>query len=437
LATVLIPDPVDFAQTAALRALGRRGDVCDVLCPPNSAKVNGKFCRQVLVAPAPGAGGDAAGFTGAVLALARRHDYDVILPTRGTSLEALVQHREALSLLVGVLMPSPEQFQLGNDKRRTVEFCRAHGIAHPETLFVPPDPGEVARAAQSLGFPTVIKHPRNFGGSLGVRMVRDAASLQSALQELTHLPTATDDLMIQRYLPGAIYDACLVAKDGVVAGLVTQERRLMYPVSGGVAGVLATVDIPQLTALSHDLVRLLRWNGPAQIEFKWDPQLQAFSLIELNPRFWATTGAWLKAGANFPGLAVDLAMRRVPQPFPRVPAGLRFKYMIGRSSFALWQLWRAKGLSALRDSRRYSRTWYDFDLSDPLPDLYRFYCESRNLLTGRRSLYDHALAPEHIPAYEPEPAWGGLGQTASPSVDGLSGASPVSERGPLQSVPTP
>jgi predicted ATP-grasp superfamily ATP-dependent carboligase len=404
LATVLIPDPADFAQTAALRGLGRRGDFCDVFATEASAKVNGRFCRRLI--PGASTPNDPAAFADAVLGLVRHLDYDVLLPTRGNSLEALIHHREALRHKVGVLMPTPEQFQLGVDKRLTVKFCRAHGIEHPDTLFVRPDPTEVECATQSLGFPAVIKHPRNFGGSIGVRMVRDRATLQSALEDLTHLPVATDDLMIQRYLPGALYDACLVAKDGVIEGMVTQERRLMYPVSGGVAGVLATVDIPRLTSLSRDIVRLLRWNGPAQIEFKWDPERRAFSLIELNPRFWATTGAWLKAGANFPGLAVDLAMGRATPPFPQVPAGLRFKYVIGRSTFALWQLWRARGVAALRDPRRYAHTWYDFDRGDPLPDLYRLYCETRNFLAGRRSLTDHTLPPEHIPAFTLEPEWG-------------------------------
>jgi predicted ATP-grasp superfamily ATP-dependent carboligase len=404
-ATILIPDPVDFAQTAALRGLGRLGDTCDVFRAPGRgmSSVNGRFCRRAI--PAPAAAGDPQGFVDAVLDLSERGGYDVVLPTRGSSLEALVPHRDALSRRVGVLMPTEEQFHLGIDKQATVAFCRANSILHPETEFVRPDRAAVEQAVAGFGMPAVIKHPRNFGASLGVRMVRDLDTLRSALEALTHLPTATEDLMIQRYLPGTLYDACFVAKDGVIAGLVTQERRLMYPISGGVAGVLATVDIPELTALTRSIAEALSWNGPAQIEFKWDAERAAFSLIEINPRFWATTGAWLKAGANFPALAVDLAMGRTPRPFPRLPANLRFRYVVGRSVFALSQLWQAKGFAALHDARHYSRTWCDFDLADPMPDLYRLYCEIRNVLAGRRAFTDRTLPPEYIPAYEVEPDW--------------------------------
>jgi predicted ATP-grasp superfamily ATP-dependent carboligase len=407
LASVLIPDPIDFAQTAALRGLGRRGDTCDVLWPQwrGRGSFTSRFCREVI--PGPSASADPEAFADAVLRLAPR--YDVVLPTRGVSLEALVAHRDELGRRAAVLMPSEEQFHLGIDKQATVAFCRANRVLHPDTLFVRPDRAQVEQAVAIFGFPAVIKHPRNFGGSLGVRMVRDGETLASALEALTHLPTVTEDLMIQKYLPGTLYDACLVARDGEVVGMVTQERRLMYPISGGVAGVLATVDIPELSALARSVVATLRWNGPAQIEFKWDVQHQAFSLIEINPRFWATTGAWLKAGANFPALAVDLALGRAVQPFPQLPAGLRFRYVIGRSTFALLQLWRAKGLAALRDPRSYRRTWRDFDLDDPLPDLYRLYCEGRSLLAGRRELVDRTLPPEYIPSYEIEPDWEALG----------------------------
>jgi len=217
--------------------------------------------------------------------------------------------------------------------------------------------------------------------------------------ELSQLGSDPGDVIAQRFLAGPLFDACAVAKDGRVAGLVTQERRLMYPISGGVGSALATVDDPALSERATSLLEALGWTGPVQLEFKWDPTTRGYALIELNPRFWGTTGAWLEAGANFPALAVDLARGRTPAGFPKLPRGLRFKASLGRYGLSLVQLWRAKGIGALRDPVSYDRTWSELDLGDPLPELWRLYNDAKAVLRGRRALVDRSLPAELLPSY--------------------------------------
>jgi len=403
MARILIPDPLDLPQLAALRGLGRRGHACDVAWSFSRRQDRylgkhclGRYCHQVHEIPDPSK--SVEGYAEAVIDLCRSGIYDVVLPTRGLSLETLLPHRDTISNSCATLMPTPAQFSLGIDKFATFDLCRKLGVIHPETVFLS-DETDIEATASRLGYPVVVKHRRNFGGSRGVMMVSDPAGLPAAVDDLAGLTDSRQDLMLQKFLPGTIVDACLVAKNGRIGGMVTQERRLMYPISGGVACILATVDLPELEKLVESIVETLGWTGPAQIEFKWDPLLRRFSLIEINPRFWATTGAWLKAGANFPALAVDLALNREPPAFPRLPANLRFKYLIGRTPASLVQLWRSRGRRALKDPRSYSRTWYDFDPGDPLPDLFRCFTEVRRALSGGYKLIDRTLAREFDPSF--------------------------------------
>ena len=328
--------------------------------------------------------------------LCRTGDYDAVLPTRRTSLEALLPYAEQLSAVSGILMPSVEQFAIGMDKMRTIAKCRELGIVHPESEFLS-EQSCIEEIAERLGYPIVVKHRRNFGASAGVRIAAERSMLGQAVEELLRAGSI-HDLIVQEFLPGTLFDACLVARDGNLAGLVTQARTLMYPISGGVGCILVTVDIPRLTELVSGLVSALRWTGPAQIEFKWDPENDTFSLIEINPRFWGTIGAWLEAGVNFPAMTVDLAMGKTMKAAPMPPANLRFKYLVGRTPLALIQLWRAKGLSAIRNPSYYSRTWYDFDFSDPLPDLLRLTEEFIRVIRGQRSLNDKCLPGRLVPS---------------------------------------
>jgi len=393
--TILIPSPTDLMQTTALRALGRRGDVCDVAWSQNSLRVS-RYCRKVI--PVPDAGREPIAYAEAVISLCKAGAYDVVLPTSIASLEALLPRITELNELSHTLLPSAHQVELGMDKRRTIEMCRALGYSYPETVFLTPD-SKLENIAESFGFPLIVKHQRNFGGSYGVRCVSTMTQLVSTVQELSQLDGDISDCMIQKFIPGALFDACAVARHGKIAGLVTQERRLMYPISGGVAAHLVTINSPGLVSQASTIIRTLKWTGPLQLEFKWDAEKQEFLLIEINPRFWGTTGAWMRAGVNFPGMAVDLAMGRNTQASESLPGNLRFKYLVGRTPYALIQLWRAKGFSGLRDPGRYARTWYDFDIADPVPDLWRMYDELKNVVRGRKSLVDKTLPVNLIPAF--------------------------------------
>jgi predicted ATP-grasp superfamily ATP-dependent carboligase len=348
----------------------------------------------------PDAGKNPEAFAEAILALCTQEQYDVVLPSSVDSIEALLPYAARLSSLTNILMPSQEQFTIGMDKIRTVEMCDQFGFPYPESVILSEET-DIEYVATKFGFPLVVKHRRNYGGSWGgVRCVLGVSELKDAVAELISRTGSISDLKIQRFIPGTLFDACAVAKDGKIAGLATQARRLMYPISGGVASTLVTVEIPELTKQAAEIIEALQWTGPIQLEFKRDPQTRLFSLIEINPRFWGTTGAWQREGVNFPAMAVSLALHHEVTSPPSLAPDLRCRYVIGRTPYSFVQLWRVKGFSALFDPVKYNNTWYDFDVSDPLPELWRVYNEISTILRGGRSLADETLPAEFIPSYD-------------------------------------
>jgi hypothetical protein len=52
-------------------------------------------------------------------------------------------------------------------------------------------------------------------------------------------------------------------------------------------------------------VRHLGWEGIAMLEYKWDPESDAFEFIEINSRFWAALHLDLYAGADYPRRLVE------------------------------------------------------------------------------------------------------------------------------------
>lgn len=382
MARVLFPEPFMITQVAAARALGRRGDVCDVAWAYSSIKKHfkSKFVERVHKTAVLAENPD--GFARDVLQLCQRNSYDVLLPLNLESTEALLPFKDALRSQTGLLLPTAEQLSIGADKGRTAQLCEELDIPHPRTWHLK-DRDELERLREEVEYPVVIKHARNLGGSRGVRIVGNVQEFQSACDYLQELRASDTPLLVQEYIPGLLFDAVGVAKDGYCPRMFTAARKLMYPISGGVTCISVSTRSSELKELSAKIIDQLNWTGPIEIEFKLDARDGQYKLIEINPRFWASLGASVKCNVNFAAIAVDLAMGRKVETDFEHEVGHCHKFLLGRVPYAYWQLARDCGRKALIDPQSYVRTSNDIDFRDPVPDIFDSMLLLRDLLIGK------------------------------------------------------
>ena len=382
MARILIPDPFFITLVAAVRALGRRGDVCEVAWPYGALKkcFGSRYVRKVH--NAADLATEPHRFAEDVIRLCRDNAFDVVLPVSIESTEALLPVRSELEQHVATLLPTREQLAVGADKSRTFALCDRLDIPHPRTWTIR-DSDDLKRLSNAADYPIVLKHTRNLGGSRGVRFVGNGQELTSAHEQLSGLHLDTSRILAQEYVPGLLFDAVTVAKDGVCPQVFTSVRKLMYPISGGVTCISVSTRSEELKNIARKIVSALNWNGPIEMEFKLDARDGKFKLIEINPRFWASLDSAIRCGVNFPAIAVDLAIGREVDPVDEHEHGARHKYLLGRVPYAYWQLARVNGLRSIRDPQQYRRTTYDIDLRDPLPDLFTVLVLMRNLLMGK------------------------------------------------------
>jgi predicted ATP-grasp superfamily ATP-dependent carboligase len=382
LARILCPDPFFITQVSAVRALGRRGDTCEVAWPYGAFK---KFFKSRYVREVHRVGDLATEpdqFAEDVISLCRRKSFDVVLPASIESTEALIPVMPELQKHVATLLPTEAQLAIGTDKSKTFEFCEQFDILHPRTWTIR-NAEHAGRISAEASYPLVLKHTRNLGGSRGVRFVGNLGELVEAYEYLSELRADNSPVLAQEYVPGLLFDAVTVARDGECPQVFTSARKLMYPVSGGVTCVSVSTRSEELKATARKIVRELNWNGPIEMEFKLDARDGRFKLIEINPRFWASLGTAISCGVDFPGIAVDLALGRKVKNTDEHEYGARHKYLLGRVPYAYWQLARVNGLGAIRDPQQYVRTTYDIDIKDPLPDLFTVLLLVRDLLVGK------------------------------------------------------
>jgi predicted ATP-grasp superfamily ATP-dependent carboligase len=134
---------------------------------------------------------------------------------------------------------------------------------------------------------------------------------------------------------------------------------------------------PGLANRVRALLEALEWQGIFQLQMlELDGRL---SVIDLNPRVFASVTLDARAGADLPSVWCDWLLGRKPYPV-RARPGVRYRWEEGELCHLLWQLRRRKFRAAaavLRPHRQVAHAW--FRLTDPGPLI------ARALYLGRRA----------------------------------------------------
>ena len=207
-----------------------------------------------------------------------------------------------------VLSPAAERLELVLDKARTFAMARKLGIAVPADWQPVPGEDHAARAAQ-LAYPVAIKwaDPNDVqndiaAAGLSLEKVEYAADPAQLIAVLTRYDGLERWPLVQAYCPGYGLGQMLHMADGK-ATLRFQHRRLReFPPSGGVSSFCASIPLDRHAAQmarSEALLAALGWEGPAMVEYRFDPASGTYWLMEVNGRFWGSIPLAWHCGAHF------------------------------------------------------------------------------------------------------------------------------------------
>jgi glutathione synthase/RimK-type ligase-like ATP-grasp enzyme len=195
----------------------------------------------------------------------RKHGADLVVPV---SEEAM--HVAFLPQIVpGVpvfAMPARTMLAL-HHKGHFIQTARDAGLPVPETHPLDSDEAVATAAAGRV----VIK-PVHSAAGRGVRILAEGEALPA--------PDSHSPAVVQRFLPGAEFSSCSVARDGRVLGTVIY-RGVQF--AGSVACAFERVDHPEAEAWIAKLVAALNWTGFISFDLREDAEGRIHG-IECNPR---------------------------------------------------------------------------------------------------------------------------------------------------------
>ena len=381
---ILIPDYLGQQVTSSIRVLGRKGIICDTAwnyCFHEKISKSRYVHRMYQI---PSAETDPLGYIDAINSLQTTNSYDILLPFGSSAYNALASNQDNLSGDCKILLSSKDVFLLAFDKLNTFNFCQKTGIATPMT-FHDYHENDLYAIGKEVNYPVVIKSRSGSGVRTGLRFANDYQELKQKYFELKTIfennPVFSHaEPIIQEFIPGYIHDACSVALDGEIINILTQIRWWMYPTSGGVGAINYTTNNTVIKKIARKVLGNLKWTGPTQIEFKFDPRDKKYKLIEINPKFWGTLDLSIKAGLNFPEMVKKILMNEKVEKVS-YKSGIRYIFIFPQASLAFIQLMFTEGIKKNDFRKKIIKTYVDFDIHDPLPDIYRALITARKVMS--------------------------------------------------------
>jgi GNAT superfamily N-acetyltransferase len=191
-------------------------------------------------------------------------------------------------------LPPLDFLQLAQDKLRTSQWLRRHGIECPETHSMD------SVVPSELAYPVILK-PRGGEGSCGVTLCLCARHLAKTVQESPFPPS---DLLVQPYVEGHDVMLSFLAEHGAVQAW-TCYRRKNAEIFGPAFGHLEFTESDAVLELAGRLCVAARYHGIGNLDLRIPADGGRPALVDLNPRIFGTVHLHAWAGVNY----IDLALR--------------------------------------------------------------------------------------------------------------------------------
>lgn len=324
---------------------------------------------------------------------------------------ALLNRNRAQLSSLRLLTPSAEQLAIVTDKKFCQVYAQRVGLQVPKTYEIA-NLGELSEIRSELRFPVVLKwsNPNlaaQLLGPLGLEVEKShyCYSYQDLCCHLSGFEAIQRFPLIQEYCAGYGLGQFVFLHKGEPIRTFQHRRLREWPPEGGISTACEVIPLgehQELMEKSVALLRSLRWDGVAMVEFRYDPSTRNSVFLEINGRFWGSLPLAYHAGADFAWLTYSVLGEGVRPQLREPSSRLRCRFMIPDTKRLVRVLFdqgaiqdkafRPGKLSELAtyliDFVRPNVRYFVFDWRDPMPffvSIWQTVCEIVRQLSGRRA----------------------------------------------------
>lgn len=212
-------------------------------------------------------------------------------------IDLIARHRKRFEPAIKLAAPSIKSIERVSPKDRLAELAEEARLTAPKA-WRPGSPEELQNLASRIDYPVILK-PVDGAGGRGVSRNRNAEELTANAVALGFEPPP----LLQECIEGEDYCVPVLARNGEITAIMAYRNVTTFPRDAGAGAVRETVDEAPFRAEADKLVAATKWNGVAQLDFRWSGKAEDEPhLIEVNARFWAGIFHSVESGVDFPWL---------------------------------------------------------------------------------------------------------------------------------------
>ncbi len=228
-----------------------------------------------------------------IVSLAKEKGADAIHPGYGFLSENPAFARACEKAGIAFIGPTPDLLELLGDKTAARRLAISAGVpVLPGTEEAVKSVNEARKFASEIGYPVIVKASMG-GGGRGMRVVREAAELESRIEEAQgEAKSAFGDasVFLEKYLPRARHLEVQILGDnhGNLLHLYERDcsvqRRHQKVVEVAPAANLPASVRAELCEAAVRLARQAKYRNAGTVEFLYDVDAKNWYFIEVNPR---------------------------------------------------------------------------------------------------------------------------------------------------------
>ena len=230
----------------------------------------------------------------------------VLFGTADCDVKFVGHHHERLSKHYRLTSSKWTEVAWAYDKKRTYQLAADLKLDHPWTIC-PSSRNEVE--ALVCTYPVILKPSVKESDN---RFTHDRAWRVDCHEELLQRYDEAcrlvhpGEIMVQDWIPGGgagDFSFGAICDDGKVVGSLVVKKHRYYPIDFSVCCTLAeTATQRECQNAALRLISAMKYTGPIDMDFKFDPREEQYKLLDVNPRLWGWHSIGAMAGVDFPYL---------------------------------------------------------------------------------------------------------------------------------------
>ena len=305
---ILLLGSNERAALSVCRSLGRQGAIVEIVAfdPVRQPAEMSRYCRRRFYFGSPVT--DAIKVLDRLTAHLAENDYDAIFPITDMACELVYAGDATIASRFVIVGPDPKAYHKAVDKSEALKLARRVGLHVPDVVLMQFGDDQTPAFKLLEQGPVYAKPVRSsllsdgFVNAFEVKKCTTPAQLERKLSEdLPRLP-----VLVQQPVPGHGVGLNFLADRGSMVA-ISMNRRLHEPPEGGGSSFRCNVPVSERELqIARGIATELNWSGLMMIELKQDAD--RLTIMEMNCRPWGSIETAIRAGVDFPALAVAQAL---------------------------------------------------------------------------------------------------------------------------------